>query len=142
MTEDARRQAAQQRVDAFKAKFCRTSDVMLHLAYHAAVPVALDVGRVVFQALNKVELMLLILMLILMRVSGETRKYWLYAAVLVLIMIAQSAWLLPELAARSASIVSGVEPPGSIAHAAYAVSEIAKLLTLLLLGFQAQSTRL
>lgn len=102
-------------------------------------PVALDVGRVVFQALNQVELVLLIVMLVLIRMTKETTKYWPHAAVLVLIMIAQSAWLLPELAARSASIVSGVEPPASIAHGAYAVSELLKLATLLVLGFQAQS---
>lgn len=105
----------------------------------ATRPVALDIGRVVFGALNKVELVLLIAMLVLIRISKDTTKYWPHAAVLVLVMIAQSAWLLPELAARSASIVSGVEPPASIAHGAYAVSELVKLVTLLLLGFQAQS---
>ncbi|MDX1481220.1 MAG: hypothetical protein R3315_06065 [Woeseiaceae bacterium] len=98
--------------------------------------VALDVGRVVFQALNRVELALLILLLVLVRVSDRTKDYWAWCAVLALIMIAQSAWLLPELSQRAESIVGGVEPGPSIAHGAYAVSEIAKLVTLLLLGFR------
>lgn len=102
-------------------------------------PVALDVGRVVFQALNKVELILLILLLVLLRVSGQTKTYLLYACVITLIMIAQSVWLLPELSARSVSIVSGVEPGPSIAHGAYAVTELLKLATLFLLGLRAMS---
>ena len=56
---------------------------------------ALDVGRVVFAALNKAELIALILLLIIVRVSGQTRKYWTACALLTLILIAQSAWLLP-----------------------------------------------
>lgn len=102
-------------------------------------PVALDVGRVVFQALNKVELMLLIALLILIRVSGRTRTLWVYGALMTLIMIAQSVWLLPELSARSLSIVDGVEPGPSIAHGAYAVTELAKLGLLLALGFHSLS---
>ena len=94
-----------------------------------------------FQALNKVELILLILLLVLLRVSGQTKTYLAYACVITLIMIAQSVWLLPELSARSASIVSGVEPgPSVVAKCAYAVTELLKLATLFLLGLQAMST--
>ena len=102
-------------------------------------PVALDVGRVVFQALNKVELIFLIGLLILIRTADRAREFWAHGAVLAVIMIVQSAWLLPELAARSLSIVSGVEPEPSIVHGAYAVTELLKLATLLLLGFQSQA---
>ena len=101
--------------------------------------IALDVGRVVFQALNQVELILLILLLILVRTAGRAKDLWAHSAVLALIMIAQSAWLLPELAARSEMIVEGIEPEPSIAHAAYAVSEVVKLVTLLVLGFKSLS---
>ena len=101
--------------------------------------VALDVGRVVFQALNKVELVLLIGLLVLIRLSGRSRELFAYGAVIAVIMIAQSAWLLPELSARSAMIVSGVEPGPSMAHGAYAVTELIKLGTLLLLGLKSQA---
>jgi hypothetical protein len=37
-------------------------------------PVALDVGRVVFAALNKAELLALVLLLIIVRVSGRSRE--------------------------------------------------------------------
>lgn len=98
--------------------------------------IALDVGRVVFLALNQAELIMLILLMILIRISGQARRLWLAWAPLVLIMIAQSAWLLPELAARSQQIVVGMDPGPSIAHGTYAALEILKLLLLLYLGFR------
>ena len=98
---------------------------------------ALDLGRVVFALLNKVELIALVLLLVLVRVSGNTRRFWGECALLTLILIAQSAWLLPELSARAQQIVAGAEPSASIAHGAYAVLELAKLVTLLVLGFRA-----
>jgi hypothetical protein len=99
-------------------------------------PIALDVGRVVFQALNKAELVALIMLLILVRLSGKARELWALSALIVVIMITQSAWLLPLLSSRAELIVSGVEPPPSIAHAAYATTELTKLLLLLMLGFR------
>lgn len=102
-------------------------------------PIALDVGRVVFSALNRVELVLLILLLVLVRVSGRSRELFAPCSGLALIVIAQSLWLLPELSARAQSIINGVEPGDSIAHAAYSVLELAKLFLLLYVGFR--STR-
>lgn len=99
-------------------------------------PIALDVGRVVFAALNKAELVMLILLLILIRTSGLARQLWAGAISLALIVLAQSAWLLPELASRAQLIASGTEPPASPAHAIYAVLELTKLLILLALGFR------
>ncbi len=64
-------------------------------------PLALDLGRAVFAVLNKAELVALILLLILVRTSGQARRYWSACAILALIMIAQSAWLLPELSLRA-----------------------------------------
>lgn len=103
-------------------------------------PVALDVGRTVFAALNKVELVFLILVLVLVRLSGRSRELFAPCAGLALILIAQSVWLLPELSARTESIISGVEPGASIAHAAYSVLELTKLVLLLYVGFRGTSS--
>ena len=102
-------------------------------------PVALDVGRVVFSALNKAELVALVLLLIVVRSSGRARAMWTTCGVLALILIAQSAWLLPELAARTQMIISGREPPQSYVHAIYSTLEIAKLGILFVSGFVALS---
>jgi len=98
-------------------------------------PVALDVGRVVFGALNKAELVALILLLIVVRLSGDARRFWAISALLALIVLTQSVWLLPELAERAQMVVSGVEPAPSIAHGVYSTLELLKLGLLLYLGF-------
>jgi len=99
-------------------------------------PVALDVGRVVFAALNKAELIALVILLVVVRVSGTVRKLWMQCSALILILLAQTIWLLPELAARSQQIVAGVEPAPSMLHGTYSVLELSKLLLLLYLGFR------
>ncbi|MEE8343696.1 MAG: hypothetical protein V3R35_00050 [Woeseiaceae bacterium] len=99
-------------------------------------PVALDVGRVVFAALNKAELIALLILLLVVRVSGRARELWAQCSALILILLVQSVWLLPELAARSQQIVAGVEPAPSMLHGTYSVLELSKLLLLLYLGFR------
>ena len=102
-------------------------------------PIALDVGRVVFAALNKAELAALIILLIIVRASGRSARYWGFCGVLALIVIAQSAWLTPELAERTQMIINGSEPPKSYAHAIYSSLELLKIGLLLFLGFSSSS---
>ncbi|MGB5245558.1 MAG: hypothetical protein WBN34_03355 [Woeseia sp.] len=99
--------------------------------------IALDVGRVVFAALNKVELVALILTLVLVRASGLSRRLWAPTAALALILILQSVWLLPELSQRSLEITQGITPNDSPAHMLYGLAELTKLLLLLIIGFRA-----
>ncbi|MDH3621710.1 MAG: hypothetical protein OER91_12510 [Gammaproteobacteria bacterium] len=99
-------------------------------------PVALDVGRVVFAALNKAELLAVVLLLVIVRASGRSRELWMWASVLILIVLAQGAWLIPELAARTDIILAGGEPPPSHAHAIYSTLELIKIGLLLFLGFR------
>jgi hypothetical protein len=101
----------------------------------ATRPISLDVARTVFLALSKAEFVLLILLLMLIRISGHSRQLWAHAGILALIMIAQAAWLIPELSARTDSIIDGVEPAPSFAHAGYSISGLVKLLLLLVAGF-------
>jgi hypothetical protein len=103
--------------------------------------VPLDVGRVVFAALNKVELLLLVALLIVVRVAGLSRQWWGIGAFLALVVIAQGVWLIPELAARTDLIISGVEPPPSYAHAVYSSLELGKITALLFYGFWALKER-
>lgn len=98
-------------------------------------PIALDVGRVVFAALNKAELAALVVLLIVVRVAGLARKWWGICAFLALIVLAQGVWLIPELAARTDIILAGGEPPRSYAHAIYSSLELTKIALLLFFGF-------
>lgn len=99
-------------------------------------PIALDVGQVVFAALNKAEFVALILLLIIVRVSGKAKEYWAACSVLALILLTQSMWLLPALSARTQQIIAGIEPESSIVHGAYSILELSKLLLLLYLGIR------
>jgi hypothetical protein len=104
-------------------------------------PVALDVGRVVFAALNKAEFVALILLLVIVRASDRTRELWAWCSVLILIVLAQGAWLIPELAARTEIVLAGSEPPASHAHAIYSSLELAKIGLLMFLGFRSLAER-
>lgn len=99
-------------------------------------PVALDVGRAVFTALNKVEFLALVLLLIVVRVSGRSATLWAACGALALIVVAQGAWLIPELAARTDIILAGGEPPPSYAHAIYSTLELAKIGILVFAGIR------
>lgn len=104
-------------------------------------PVALDVGAAVFAALNKAEFVALILLLIVVRVSGLAARWWAVCGVLTLILVAQSAWLLPELTVRAGMVANGIEPPPSIAHAVYSTLELCKLALLFACGIAASMPR-
>jgi hypothetical protein len=104
-------------------------------------PIALDVSRVVFSALNQAELIALILLLIVVRLSGVALKWWGVCGVLALIVLAQSVWLLPQLEIRTQMIIEGLEPPKSYVHAAYSILELSKLAILFVSGFVALSRR-
>ena len=100
-------------------------------------PIALDVGRVVFAALNKAELAALVVLLVVVRLAGLARKWWGICVFLALIVLAQGVWLIPELAARTDIILAGGEPPSSYAHAIYSTLELIKIALLLFFGFSA-----
>ena len=104
-------------------------------------PIALDVGRVVFAALNKAEIVALVLFLIVIRVSGLARHWWAVGALLTLIVLAQGIWLIPELASRTDIIIAGGEPPPSHAHMIYSSLELVKIGLLLLCGFSSVAER-
>ncbi len=98
---------------------------------------AMELGAYVFTLLNKVEFIALIFLLIVVRASGRARHWWPVAGILALILVAQSAWLIPELTARGQMVAQGMTPPPSIAHAAYSTLELTKLALLLGGGFYA-----
>jgi hypothetical protein len=104
-------------------------------------PIALDVSRDVFVAQNQVELLAIILLLIVVRVSGRSRDLWAWSAGLILIVLAQNVWLTPELSARTDMILAGVEPAPSHAHAIYGVLELVKAGVLASVGILCVSAK-
>jgi hypothetical protein len=99
-------------------------------------PVALDVGRVVFATLNKVEMGALVALLVVVRLSGRSRNLWAWCSALALIVVAQGVWLIPELSARTDIVVAGGTPPPSAAHAIYSTLALFKIGLLTVLGLR------
>lgn len=100
------------------------------------LPLGLGIGSLVFSALNKVEWVLVILIvldLFLFNRSGiNTPRLFFLIALGVLIL--QTLWLLPALDARIPLYQQGLEVPSSPLHLYYVLSEVIKVACLLVMG--------
>jgi hypothetical protein len=92
------------------------------------LPTALEVGRVTFRLLTRVEWVLAIVLVAF--TWGAGRKLPWSAYVVIGIVVAEVAWLLPGLAARTDAIRAGGSPPASILHDLFIAAETAKCLAL------------
>ncbi len=91
--------------------------------------VGLDVGRYVFRALNRVEMILGSVLFML----GTGMRLGMARSILLL----QTFWLLPAMNQRAEQYISGHAPPRSRIHLAYVALEVLKLAGVIsLVGFQ------
>lgn len=94
----------------------------------------LGIGKLVFTALNRIELGLaLIISVMLFLTEKEMRRVVLYA-VAVGILFIQTFWFLPILNSRVDLIVAGQDPGPSYYHLAFVAAEVSKLIVLVLGG--------
>lgn len=96
--------------------------------------VGLDVGRHVFAALNKAEIVFALTNLLLLFVAKPPARIIVLFSVVGLILSLQTVWLLPALDTRALVIISGNTPPPSYLHMTYIVVEAIKLVALFVLG--------
>ena len=100
-------------------------------APHITVPLGVGVGRVVFHALNKVEIGLAAV------AGGCALRLALprpvRAGLLLLagVLLLQTFWLLPALDVRAEALLAGHAPPPNYQHLLYIGTEALKLLLLL-----------
>jgi len=95
----------------------------------------LGIGKIVFTALNRIECVIAILLLITFFVFKNTRKTQIIFVVVSLILLAQTVWLIPNLIARIDLITSGqTMPTSSPVHFFYIAFEICKMILLLVLS--------
>ncbi|MCB2406998.1 hypothetical protein [Hymenobacter lucidus] len=103
-------------------------------APHITVALGLGIGRIVFAALNKVELLLATLAVVsafYLRVPAHIATT---LGLLGTILLLQTFWLLPALDVRALALLAGHPAPPSSLHMVYIGLEVVKLLTLLLTG--------
>ena len=102
------------------------------LAPTLPLPVALDVGRHTFAVFNKTEWLLSALLLISVLAGDRTWPGRGAAGVAILLVVAETVWLLPLLDLRIGMIMAGQRPVPSILHNLYIAFEVAKLVALVL----------
>lgn len=99
------------------------------------VQLGLGIGRLVFAALNKVEIALLVVVGAALALAGARPVPVLAAAVLAGgLLVAQLAVVRPVLTRRSDEVLAGGDPSRSRAHLWYVALEVAKVVALVVLG--------
>jgi len=95
----------------------------------------LGIGQLVFSALNKVELFLssIIIILFVFRLKNN-RALNIYFVIAFAILLLQTFWILPELNERATKIIQGIIVPKSQLHFVFIVLEIIKVVCLFLFG--------
>jgi len=99
------------------------------------IPLGLGIGQLVFQALNKVEIVLAIIILgCSLPVPLKNSRSILLFLVTILLM-ADTFWLLPLLDERAKLVLAGNAPIKSYHHILYIIIDTIKFLSLIVLGF-------
>ena len=103
-------------------------------APNITVVLGVGIGRIVFHALNKAELALSVTALLCAGLLGVPSRIWLALLTAVLILLAQTLWLLPALDVRAAALLAGSPNPPNSQHMTYIVLEAIKIVTLITSG--------
>lgn len=100
------------------------------------LPLGLGIGRLVFQALNKVEWILATIIVVSTVLSGYNgfKKGYITLLIPVGLILLQTFWLLPALDSRAEIIINGDFVPPSNLHLYYVVMEVVKMTCLIILG--------
>jgi hypothetical protein len=101
--------------------------------------IGLGIGRLVFRALNVVELVLAAALVVTLSLSAPASPVVLGVAVVVAALLVQVALVRPVLGQRSDRVLAGENPPRSRAHYWYVALELVKLVTLPTVGFMAMN---
>ncbi|WP_107659374.1 hypothetical protein [Nocardia suismassiliense] len=97
----------------------------------------LGIGRLVFRALNVVEAVLAVALVLATLVVAPGPSVWAWLAVAVVLLAAQVLVVRPPLSRRADRVLAGEELPRSHAHFWYIGLEVAKVVALLGLAIAA-----
>ena len=100
------------------------------------VPLGLGIGRLVFNALNKIEWVFALIVIVsgcwhkALGLTGQTTILLL----VVIVLLLQTCWLLTRLDARAAACISGKTLPRSYLHLYFIGGEVIKTASLIIYG--------
>jgi hypothetical protein len=103
-------------------------------APNITLSLGLGIGRLVFAALNRIEIVCAFVLLAAYLAGSVNRAMAVFFGIIAGIKLLQTLWLLPALDARTVLIISGVTPSPSPLHLVFVVLEVVKVATLLGLG--------
>lgn len=99
------------------------------------LPLGLSIGRLVFFALNKIEIALAVIFLFSLFGASKIGRGGGYVFGLVAgILLFETVWLLPVLDVRAQQVIDGTAEPFSNMHLVYIFCDALKLVLLLALG--------
>jgi hypothetical protein len=96
--------------------------------------IGLGIGRLVFRALNAIELLLAAVLVVTFVVEPPTVCATVAAAAAMITLLAQVLLVRPRLTKRSDAVLAGGEGPRSRAHYVYVGFEVVKVVALLIAG--------
>jgi hypothetical protein len=108
------------------------------LKFHApslTLTVALEIGYLVFHALNLVEITFAGLIIAATYFGQASRKTTLFAVGIAALLAVQTILLFTKLDARTLDIINGLETSSTPYHIVYMGMEVVKLLSLVVLAF-------
>lgn len=103
-------------------------------APNITLQLGLGIGQIVFHALNKLELVLLITLAISLIFGKQHSTFTLLFSIIAIILLVQTLVLFPPMDERASEILSGKDIPSTWHHITYVILEIIKLVVLLLTG--------
>lgn len=113
-------------------------------APNLSLAVGLEIGALVFAALNKVEILfsiILIISIIALKNSKFSIQFLYPFYIAIVILMLQSFWLLPTLNERALLIIQGIEVVESKLHVTYVIMEVLKVIGLLIFGVKQLNSR-
>lgn len=102
------------------------------------IPLGLGIGRLVFSALNKVEWVLAIAIVVNYVLESKKEFNWSYVLYIIsfLILLFQTVYLLPALDARAELYIKGLPVEPSSLHFIYVGIETIKVVSLIIFGIK------
>jgi hypothetical protein len=105
------------------------------------IPIGLGIGRLVFRALNIVEIVLAAGVVVAVAIGDSSTAAVIFAAITVTLLAAQLTAVRPRLNERSNRVLAGEDLPRSHTHLVYIALEPAKVIALIGLGVTALAGR-
>ncbi len=104
-------------------------------APNITLALGLGIGKIVFQTLNRIEIVFALIMLVsLLFVRPATNFAFYIFGIICVLLLLQTVWLLPLLNVRAEQVIAGTVAPHSNNHLIFIAFEVLKFILLFVLG--------